>query len=110
MIALLDEFLSVGSVADDSAPEEAQPGLVVAVVTVPPEAVSALRALVGMSHTVARLERITLNAITKGKSPGRVVPLLEKHAELLRRQVDLVHRVATLLRDANVAVFGESAD
>ena len=104
MIALVDEFLTVGATA-----EAEKLGIAITVLAIPPEAVMAFRALVAISHTVARVERIALNAITKGKSPGRVLPLLEKHAALREAQAELVHQVAVLLHGAHIATAGGEA-
>jgi hypothetical protein len=103
VIALVDEFVSLGAPVQTE-----EPGVVVALLTIPPEAVEAFRALIAVSHTVARVERIALNAITRGKSPRRVLPLLEKHAALRQTQAELVHTVAVLLHGAQIAaVNGE---
>lgn len=96
MIAVMDEFLG-GGIAVSGPGSLLTAG--VAMVTIPAEASAAFSALVAVSHAVAQVERIALTAIVRRKSPSRVVPLLERHAALVKAQSTLARTVAVILHD-----------
>ncbi len=101
MIAVVEDVLGGGTAVDTLA---AEAGVVAAMVTLPTEAAEAFSALVAVSHTVARLERIALTAIVRRKSADWILPLLERHAQLVETQHALARTVAVILHG-----FGDPA-
>lgn len=69
---------------------------------VPRAAVPVLRALLAVSHTLARVEQIALRAIVRRKSRERVVPLLERHKLLLETQEALAVTLVSMLQEAPI--------
>jgi hypothetical protein len=96
MIALADPFQGEGSAT--LAPVESGE-IKLTFTDVPPAAVPVLRALLAISHTLARVERIALCAIVRRKSRERVLPLLERHQLLLEAQTALATTFVSILHD-----------
>lgn len=92
MIAAIDDL--------HGAPSAPGTGAVVAFMDVPPAVVPRLRALLAVSHAAARVRRIALRAISRGKSPRFIVPLLRQHERLVQTQAALAEAVASELAAA----------
>lgn len=101
MIALADQY---GGGSPTVAPAETTE-LKLTFTDVPPAAVPVLRALLAISHSLARVERIALCAIVRRKSRERVLPLLERHQLLLETQTALATTFVSMLQED-----GQAAD
>lgn len=95
MIAVLDDF-------QGGAAPPLHPGTsaIVSFTDVPAAAVPQLRALLAVAHTAARVRRIAIRAISRGKPARFVIPLLRAHERLVKEQAALAEAVATVLAAA----------
>ena len=100
MIALADPFQGGQSTVATIGNGE----FMLAFTDVPSVAVPVLRALLVVSHTLARVERLALRAIVRRKSPERVLPLLERHQALLETQEALATTFVSMLNGSGAGV------